>query len=147
MLITVMTANCPMDVNTIRFDANMNILLRFLIVDDHAPSRVVLNEMIATQPGWQVVGQATNGLEAISSVRSQQPDIVLMDVAMPQMNGIQTTRKIKATFPQTKVILFSAYVDRGYQRGSEEAGADYFIHKEELNIQSLREIVEHVLEK
>ena len=122
-----------------------NTPLRFLIVDDHAPARIALREMVAAQPGWHVIDEATNGLEAISSAITNRPDVVLMDVAMPKLNGLQTARKIKANFPQVKIILFSAYADRGYSHGSKEAGADFFVQKEELTAQALCKIVTQVL--
>ncbi len=123
----------------------IGVSLRILIVDDHAPSRVVLREMIATQPDWQVVGEAANGIEALFSVIADRPDVVLMDVAMPKMNGLRATRKIKTIFPATKVILFSAYSDRGYRHGSKEAGADFFIQKEELTAHALGKVMTQVL--
>jgi DNA-binding NarL/FixJ family response regulator len=101
--------------------------------------------MIATQPGWQVIGEAANGIEALFSVIANRPDVILMDVAMPKMNGLRATRKIKTIFPAAKVILFSAYADRGYKHGSKEAGADFFVQKEELTAHALRNIIDQVL--
>jgi len=65
---------------------------------------------------------------------------------MPRMNGLQATRQIKAAVPESKVILFSAYANRGFQPGSKEAGADYFIQKEKLTTQELDKIVTKIME-
>lgn len=105
----------------------------------------MLREMVAAHPGWQVVGEAGDGLEATRLAAECAPDIVLMDVVMPEMNGIQATRRIKATAPETRVILFSGYANHGFRQGSREAGADFFIQKEDLTAQALGEIVIEIL--
>ncbi len=119
--------------------------LRFLLVDDHTPSRLALREVVAAHPGWQVIGDAEDGATAVSLAATHNPDIVLMDIAMPRMNGLQATRQIKTAAPETRVILFSAYANRGFRSGSAQVGADYFIQKEELTAQSLDEIVTRIM--
>ena len=119
--------------------------LTFLLVDDNTPSRLALREVVAAHPGWQVIADAGDGLAAVSLAATHNPDIVLMDIAMPRMNGLQATRQIKTAAPETRVILFSAYANRGFQTGSAEAGADFFIQKEKLTPQTLDEIVTRIM--
>ncbi|MEW5985228.1 MAG: response regulator transcription factor [Chloroflexota bacterium] len=119
--------------------------LRFLIVDDHAPSRSILREMVATHDNWLVVGDADNGQAAVSLAATHHPDVILMDIAMPHLNGIQAARQIKAATPESRIILFSAYSNQGFRLASQEAGADFFIQKEKLTAQVLQEIVPQIL--
>ncbi|MCA9976677.1 MAG: response regulator transcription factor, partial [Anaerolineales bacterium] len=115
--------------------------LRFLIVDDYQLAREALREMVTAHPDWQVVHLAENGQEAIESVALHKPDIVLMDVAMPKMNGLEATYRIKTLFPTILIILFSAYADDGFRQGSIDVGADFFIQKEKLTADVLKEIM------
>lgn len=119
--------------------------LRFLIVDDHAPSRSILREMVLAHTDWVIIGDAGDGLAAVSLAAAHHPDVILMDVAMPHLNGIQAARQIKAAAPEARIILFSAYSNQGFRLASQEAGADYFIQKERLTTQVLEEIVPQIL--
>ena len=82
--------------------------IRVLIVDDHAILRDGLRSLLERQPEIIVVGEAGNGQEALAQVSALQPDIVLMDMAMPVMNGLDATRKIKEEFPQVKVLILNS---------------------------------------
>lgn len=115
--------------------------LRFLIVDDYALARETLSEMVTDHPDWEVVDVAENGEEAINLVSLSKPEIVLMDIAMPKMNGLEATPPIKALSPDTRIILFSAYSDDGFRQRSLEVGADFFIQKEKLSAAVLEELI------
>lgn len=119
--------------------------IRFLLVDDHARSRAALWEIVAAHSGWQVVADATDGVTAVSLAVTHRPDVIIMDISMPRMNGLQATRQIKAVLPESMVILFSAYTNRGFQPGSKEAGADFFIQKEKLTTQILDDIMTQIM--
>jgi len=93
-------------------------------------------------PWASIVAEAKNGLEAIELVKQYRPDVVLMDIVMPGMSGIEATRRIKEIAPQTKVIAITAYNSAEFPKQSIEAGADLFIKKEELDSESLRECLE-----
>ena len=81
--------------------------IRVLVVDDHELMRQSLRRLIKTYRNMEVVGEADDGLEAIEAVTVLRPDVVLMDIDMPRMNGIDATKRIKATFPSTAIIGLS----------------------------------------
>jgi YesN/AraC family two-component response regulator len=100
---------------------------RILIADDRPSSRNGLKALLATQAGIEIVGQAANGQEAVQFVLECQPDIVLMDVRMPVIDGLQAARIIKGHWPEVKVIMLSMYPS--YQAEALAAGADAFLVK------------------
>ena len=116
--------------------------LRILVADDQASFRQRMQEMTQSIPWASVVAEAKNGLEAIELVKRHRPDVVLMDIVMPGIDGIEATRRIKEIAPQTKVIAITAYDNREFPKQSVEAGADIFIKKEELDSETLRECLE-----
>ena len=81
--------------------------LKILLADDHKIMRNSLRSLIEKQPGMQVVAEAENGRAAIKLNRKFRPDIIVMDINMPDLNGIDATRQIVAEFPGTKVIVFT----------------------------------------
>ena len=107
----------------------MNEQVQVLIVDDQPRARQSLKALLATWPLIGAVREATNGEEAIGSVEQARPDIVLMDVHMPVMNGLEATRRIKEHWPQVRIIALSIYGD--YQADALVAGADAFVSKGE----------------
>ena len=78
--------------------------LRLLLVDDHQIVRAGLRMLFQAEPDMEIVGEAGGGAEAIEAVRTLQPDVVIMDVAMPGMSGIEATRRIKEAWPETAVL-------------------------------------------
>lgn len=101
--------------------------IRILIIDDKPSTRNGLKALLAFSPQIEVVGEASTGLAAIQLVKSQKPDVVLMDVRMPIMDGLQATRKIKQRWPDVKVILLTMYLP--YERDALRVGADAFLLK------------------
>ena len=83
--------------------------IRILVADDHALLRVGLNTMLNTQPDMTVVGEAGNGRDAVSRARELKPDIVIMDLMMPKVDGAEATRQIVEALPEAKVILLTSY--------------------------------------
>ena len=98
-----------------------------LIVDDEQSVREGTKALLSIASGINVSCEARNGQEAVQLVAEQQPDVVLMDVRMPVMDGLEATRRIKASWPQVKVVLLTMY--SLYQQGALEAGADRFLVK------------------
>src|SRR5580698_3057738 len=96
--------------------------VRILLVDDHAIMRDAVAGMLATHEGTEVVGVASTGREAVESVARLMPDVVVMDIAMPDLNGVEATRKIVASDPKIKVIALSAHTDRQFVLAILEAG-------------------------
>lgn len=107
----------------------MSEQVQVLIVDDQPRARQSLKALLATWPLIGAMREATNGEEAIGSVEQARPDIVLMDVHMPVMNGLEATRRIKEHWPQVRIIALSIYGD--YQVDALVAGADAFVSKGE----------------
>lgn len=105
-------------------------MTRVLLVDDHQILREGLRVLIEKQPQFTVVGEAENGAEAVELVQSTNPDVIVMDVAMPEMNGIQATRMIKKEFPQVKVLGLSMYSDSQFINGMLASGASGYLLKD-----------------
>jgi DNA-binding NarL/FixJ family response regulator len=101
--------------------------LKLLLVDDHDLARSGLRSLVATWPEFEIVGEASNGEEAIQAVEEIGPDIVLMDFRMPGMNGVEATRVIKARWPDVRVAMLTVYVE--YRAQAAAAGADEFLDK------------------
>ena len=102
-------------------------MTRIMIVDDNKRARCALKALMSQQAGIDITTQASNGQEAIQNLNEQMPDIVLMDMCMPVMDGLEATRTIKAKWPQIKVIALTMYPD--YQAEALAAGADAFLLK------------------
>ncbi len=103
--------------------------LRIVLADDHAILRHALATLLDAQPDLQVIAEASDGREAIEATERVHPDVVIMDVGMPRLNGIEATRQIHARFPTTKVLILSAYGDAGSVGNALAAGACGFIIK------------------
>jgi CheY-like chemotaxis protein len=107
----------------------MQTKINVLIVDDQPRARRSLRALLSTLPQVASIREAGNGLEAIRCVEESQPDVVLMDVRMPVMDGLEATRQIKARWPQLRVITLSLYADCAEEALA--AGYDAFISKGE----------------
>ncbi|MDX9788042.1 MAG: PocR ligand-binding domain-containing protein [Desulfobacterales bacterium] len=104
-------------------------ITRVLVVDDHQVMRKGLIKLISGQPEIQVTGEAANGREAIERVRQLKPDVIMMDVLMPVMDGIEATRRIKIEMPEMRVIGLSMYEDEHVEKMMRAAGAEAFVSK------------------
>jgi two-component system response regulator NreC len=103
--------------------------IRVLVTDDHAIVRDGICALLALTGDIEAVGEATNGREALEMVKKLAPDVVLMDISMPLMDGLEATRRIHRQFPQTKVIVLTQYEDREFVLPVIEAGASGFVSK------------------
>ncbi len=103
--------------------------MRVVLADDHALLRHALATLLDARHDVSVVGEASDGREAVDAVARLHPDVVIMDVAMPRLNGIEATRQIHARFPSTKVVILSAYGDALAVGQTVAAGASGFIIK------------------
>lgn len=107
----------------------MTECVRVLIVDDQPRARQGLKALLATWPQVKEVQEAANGQEALVLVEESQPNLVLMDIRMPKMDGLEATRRIKAKWPQIKIVALSMYTE--YAADALAAGADAFVCKGE----------------
>ncbi len=103
--------------------------LRVVLADDHAILRHALATLLDARSDLQVIAEAADGREAIDATERHRPDVVIMDVGMPRLNGIEATRQIHARFPSTKVLILSAYGDAASVGNALAAGACGFIIK------------------
>jgi NarL family two-component system response regulator LiaR len=103
---------------------------RVLIVDDHAVVRKGIQMFLATEPSIQVIGEAGDGQEAIRKATNLQPDVILMDLVMPQGNGIQAIAKIKRRVPNVKIIVLTTFKDQARVNAAIQAGADGYLLKD-----------------
>jgi len=103
--------------------------IRVLIVDDHTLVRDGIRSLLALVKDIEVVGEASNGREAIEKVKELAPDVVLMDLSMPIMGGLEATRRIRKEFPATKVLALTQYDDSEYVIPTIDAGACGFVTK------------------
>jgi DNA-binding NarL/FixJ family response regulator len=103
---------------------------RIVIVDDHALIRAGLRRLLAEDPGIEVVGEAGNGRLAISAVGLLAPHLVLMDLSMPEMGGVEATLEIKRRYPGVRVLVMTMHKPAEYVQASLDAGADGYILKE-----------------
>ncbi len=101
-----------------------------LIADDHAVVRQGFRMILAAEPDLSVIGEAANGREVITLAEQLQPDVVLMDVSMPELNGIEATRRLLAISPRTRILALSMHRDSVYVREILRAGASGYLLKE-----------------
>jgi two-component system, NarL family, response regulator NreC len=111
--------------------------IRILLADDHAVVRQGFRMILAAQSDMEIVGEAGNGREAIAKALELHPDVVVMDVAMPELNGIEATRRLAETSPQTRVLALSMHKDSVYVREILRAGARGYLLKDSIDVDLL----------
>lgn len=103
--------------------------IKLLLADDHAVLRAGLKTLFSAQPDLEVVAEAASGEEAACKSRELLPDVVLMDIVMPGLNGLEATREIKKRNPETRVLVLTMHEDEGYLHQIFRAGADGYVPK------------------
>jgi DNA-binding NarL/FixJ family response regulator len=119
--------------------------VRILLADDHEPFRKSVRTFIEKQPNWQVCGEAADGVEAIEKAQELLPHIVLMDVSMPRLDGLQATRAIREKLPSAAIIIVSQNDPNVLSRQSAEVGAFSFVTKSNV-AQDLVNSIEHAMQ-
>ena len=103
--------------------------LRIFLADDHAVVREGLKSLVNAEPDMEVIGEAADGRTAWEQAKACQPDIVVMDLSMPQLNGAQATERLKQACPQVKVLALTVHEDKGYVHQLLQAGASGYVLK------------------
>ncbi|HVA08158.1 MAG TPA: response regulator transcription factor [Acidimicrobiales bacterium] len=116
--------------------------LTVMIVDDLAPFRLAAKAVVRRMKGFELVGEASSGPEAIELADALDPALVLMDMNMPDMNGIEATRSIVSTHPDVMVILCSTYEAGDLPSDARTSGARGYLNKEQLGAETLRKLWE-----
>lgn len=114
--------------------------IRLLLVDDHRLMREGLSLLLEAHGGFDVVSEAENGRDAVSRTREFEPDVVIMDLGMKELNGVEATRQISAEFPRIPVVVLSTYSQEEYVLSALEAGASAYV----LKISAHAELVEAI---
>jgi DNA-binding NarL/FixJ family response regulator len=114
--------------------------MRILLADDHTLVRQGLRRILEEQPEWRVVAEAGNGLDAVSLAADLQPDIVILDIGMPRLNGLEAARQITKKAPEARVLILSMHADEVHVTKAVEAGAAGYLVKDSAD----RELVNAV---
>lgn len=112
-------------------------MIRILLADDHEVVRRGLIALLATRPDWQVCGEAQNGREAVALAVKLKPNLAILDLSMPELNGLEATRQIRKEVPETEVLVFSMYESEGFVRDLLAAGARGYVLKSDVAAQLL----------
>jgi DNA-binding NarL/FixJ family response regulator len=108
---------------------NESTRIRLIIADDHSVVRKGINDHLGAEPDMEVVGEAEDGREAVRLAIALLPDVMIMDVAMPHVNGVEATRQMRRVAPSVKVLVLSGYDDAPYVDGLLDAGASGYLMK------------------
>jgi DNA-binding NarL/FixJ family response regulator len=112
---------------------SMRDKIHILLADDHAVVRQGFKMILAAQPDMEIVGEAGNGREALDLASQLQPDVIVMDVAMPELNGIEATRRVADVSPRSRVLALSMHKDSVYVREILRAGARGYLLKDSVS--------------
>ncbi len=114
--------------------------LRILLADDHIMVRQGLRKVLEERPEWQVVAEAGDGHEAVRLAELHKPNVAVLDVAMPLLNGIEATRRIAKRVPQTRILVLSMYSDEAYVTQMMKAGATGYLLKDSAGVDLLEAV-------
>jgi len=106
--------------------------MRILIADDHELVRRGLRSLLASRSGWKVCGEARDGLEAVAKAKQLHPDVVLLDITMPELNGLDAARQIRKDDPQMEIVILSQHDPREMSARALEAGAREYVSKSDV---------------
>ena len=115
-------------------------MITILLVDDHTYIREGIRYLLETAADMQVLATASNGIEAVAKARLFQPDVVIIDISMPLMNGIEATQQISASCPRTRILTLSIYANPEYVHSALEAGVYGYVLKDQIADELLQAI-------
>jgi two-component system, NarL family, response regulator NreC len=116
--------------------------LRILLADDHTVVRQGLRKVLEERPEWAVVAEAGDGREAVRLAEQFKPDVSILDVAMPLLNGIEATRQIARRVPSTRILVLSMYADEAYVVQILQAGASGYLLKDSADVDLIQAVTE-----
>jgi DNA-binding NarL/FixJ family response regulator len=116
--------------------------LRIVLADDHTLFRQGLRRVLEEQTGWHVIAEASDGAEAVRLTIEHEPDLVILDVAMPRLNGVEATRQITRRLPDVRVLIVSMYSDDVYITQALQAGAQGFVLKDSADADLVRAVID-----
>ena len=116
--------------------------VRILLADDHTIVRQGLRKVLEERPDWEVVAEAGDGREAVRLAEQHKPDVAILDVAMPLLNGIEATRQISRRVPDTRVLVLSMHADEAYVTEILQAGAAGYLLKDSADVDLLKAVDE-----
>ncbi len=106
--------------------------ISLFIVDDSPGLRNIIKEILEKDPDMKIAGEAADGLEAVTNIKSSNPDLVLMDIWMPKMNGLAATRQLKQEMPELKIIVLTIFDSPEYREAARKSGANGFLRKSSI---------------
>ncbi len=115
--------------------------LRILVADDHTLVRQGLRKILESQPGWVVVAEAGDGRDAVQQALELQPDIIIMDIAMPKLNGIEAVQQIERRVPTARMLVLSMYADEAYVTRAVRAGAHGYLLKDSADVDLIQAVI------
>jgi len=121
-------------------------MCRILIADDHEVVREGMRALIEHEEGWEVCGIATNGQQAVETAKRLKPEVVVLDMAMPELDGLEALRQIKRALPNTEVVVFSAHHSEDVIEQLFDAGAKSYIQKSDASrylVTAIKSLAEH----
>jgi len=116
--------------------------IRILLADDHTVVRQGLRKLLEERPDWEVIAEAGDGREAVRLAEQHKPDVAILDVAMPLLNGIEATRQITKRAPSTRVLVLSMHADEAYVTQILQAGATGYLLKDSADVDLLKAVSE-----
>src|SRR5262245_62790577 len=114
--------------------------VRILLADDHTVVRQGLRKLLEERPDWEVIAEAGDGREAVRLAEQHKPDVAILDVAMPLLNGVETTRQITKRVPNTKVLVLSMHADEAYVTQILQAGATGYLLKDSADVDLIQAV-------
>jgi DNA-binding NarL/FixJ family response regulator len=114
--------------------------LRILLGDDHTLVRQGLRKILEEQPDWEVVAEASDGREAVAQTLALEPDVVVLDIGMPLLNGIEATRQITRRFPNINILILSMHSEEAYITQAMKAGARGYLLKDSADTELIRAV-------
>jgi two-component system, NarL family, nitrate/nitrite response regulator NarL len=116
--------------------------IRVLIADDHRLFAEALDAILASEPGIEVVGRARNGEQAVEQALEHEPDVILMDISMPVVDGVEATKQIRKKLPRTRVLMLTGSNSRADVARARDAGAAAYVTKDRIAAQLIEAIRE-----